>query len=75
MLLGVRTSVGQPGHGLQPLLDEDVQSLQNFINDRQYSGNPAQLPWIWRSVGGSTSLGASASEVQSSIESWEQEGM
>ncbi|KAG8940497.1 hypothetical protein FRC04_005223 [Tulasnella sp. 424] len=71
--LGVRTSPGQPGHGLQELRDEDVQGLRNIIENREYSGNPAQLPWIWRSFGDSTSSTASASEVQRSIESWEQE--
>lgn len=72
--LGVGTSKGQPGYGLQALEDGDVGNLENFIKDRRYSGNPIDLPWIWQSVGGSAPHGASASEVQKSIESWEQEG-
>lgn len=72
--LGVGTSEGQLGYGLKALEEGDIGNLENFIKDRRYNGNPAELPWIWRSVGGSAPHGASASEVQKSIESWEQEG-
>ncbi|KAG9041031.1 hypothetical protein FS837_012809, partial [Tulasnella sp. UAMH 9824] len=71
--LHVGTSEGQPGYGLKPLLEDDIGNLENFIKDRNYNGNPAELPWIWHSVGGSAPHGASTSEVQKSIETWEQE--
>lgn len=73
--LHVGTSEGEPGYGLKPLLEDDIGNLETFIKDRHYNGNPAELPWIWHSVGGSAPFGASTSEVQQSIESWEQEGM
>ncbi|KAG8913776.1 hypothetical protein FRC01_004391, partial [Tulasnella sp. 417] len=72
-LLGVKTTSGEPGYGLQELEDNDIQDLQNFIESPQYDGDPAKLPWIWRSFSGSAPSTSSTSEVQRTIESWEKE--
>ncbi|KIO16467.1 hypothetical protein M407DRAFT_85990, partial [Tulasnella calospora MUT 4182] len=63
-ILDVKTSLGQPGYGLQELQEGDIKGLQSFIENPQYNGDPAQLPWIWRSFGGSAPTTASTSEVQ-----------
>lgn len=72
--LGVKTSAGGPGAGLQELQKADLKSLQHFVDDKSYTGNPADLPWIWRINGGVVEGGAGKDDVRKAVESWEREG-
>lgn len=72
--LGVKTGAGNPGAGLQELQKNDLQSLRHFVDDRSYTGNPADLPWIWRISGGLVGPNTVSGDVRKAVESWEREG-
>ncbi|KAG9044753.1 hypothetical protein FS837_007577 [Tulasnella sp. UAMH 9824] len=71
--LGVGTGPGHAGEGLQELKDDDLKGLRNFIDNNTYTGNPADLPWIWRISGGVISERSGTGDVSKAIESWEHE--
>lgn len=72
--LKVGTGPGDSGEGLQELKEGDLKSLRSFIDNNTYTGNPAELPWIWRISGGVIGERSGTGDVRKAVESWEQEG-